>query len=222
MSILLFASLLLAFNSATAQFPAGRCYVKSCLSTPYNISVSVTEPKKFCVRIVPKECQETNSQYKCCDGFLKDLHKIVISANGKCNKSIDYVTIDNVRKAGGVFFDVYPTHSELRLTTLRMNATTAQNKEICVYLKNNCEPFCVNDDNGCKVSVYDPISHTCCPTCDAVPVLAPPPKVMPAPAPSPVTPKPAPSPVTPKPAPSPVSPKPASAMNCSCICSFLS
>lgn len=166
-NILLF--LMYMTELSVASFPNGRCYVRDCSSTPYKLEISTNTRNKFCFVINGKECKETSSNYQCCSKFETDLHKIVLSTHNACNKSVDYVTIDGIRKGGGVFFDLYTSHSELRLTSLKMNYTSAIGKEVCVHIKSPCDTldrFCDSSSTGtCMMAFFDPLAHTCCPIC---------------------------------------------------------
>lgn len=235
--MILILFLLAITHSAESGFPYGRCYVRSCDSSPYQWTVTDDQIGKFCVQVTGKTCNETHPTYKCCGLFTQNLHKIVFPT--RCNKSLDYVTVNNVRKSGGVFLDTYSTHNELRVTTLRLDATTAQGMVICVYLKKgiDCPKFCEDDDGLCKITVFDPAGHTCCPTCilDSLGALtspAPPPLPgstrpplrSPAPSPSPAAKAPSPPPpVQSPPVQSPPMPRIQdnmlfSNMTCSCSC----
>lgn len=192
-TILCVLFLLYSTSQSSAAFPNGRCYVRDCASTPYQLVTSQNIRNKFCFTINGKECTETSTQHQCCSKFRTDLHKVVFSAKSECNKSLDYVTVDGVRKGGGVFFDLYTNHAELRLTSLRMNYSTALGREICIFLKPPCETFdlfcAASTDTGvCNMAFFDPLAHTCCPICPfynqltqqfAPPVYTPPPKPIP-------------------------------------------
>lgn len=156
---------------ANAQFPYGRCYVPSCDSMPYQLVITKQQPGLFCFTINSKPCRETHSVYNgCCREFDETLNKIVVTAQKECKDSLSMVTVDGVRKGGGVFFDVYSTHGEVRITSLFWNKTRALGgREVCLHLRGMCEDpvvFCRDNRGLCRYAIFDPVHHICCPTCD--------------------------------------------------------
>lgn len=201
--------LLTLFFPVQSIFPMGRCYDKVCNSSPYTLDISSNNGSRFCFK--PKSQQCVNTKYNCCNKFETELYKIILSSRPECKSSIRRVTVNNVTKGGGVYFDLYnnKTYAEVRLTTLKMNQTVALNSEICIFLKDVCDTFDKFKGIG-MWSVFDPLQHTCCPTCSfATSSLSPPPSPSP----------PSPSPPLP-PSPRPPLPPPASQSftNCTCTC----
>lgn len=160
-------------------FPAGSCRPQSCHThNPYEL-VPVGEfyekaehSKSICFRVEYKGCDGP-----CCETLTRVLEKIAIKVNPQCGRaSYTGVTIDGVKKGGGVYFEDNLGFSELRVTSLRWNASTGVGKTICIDgLRAPCPnalTFCSDDRSdtenefgGCVYSVYDPFSHRCCPTC---------------------------------------------------------
>lgn len=174
---------LLAASTTTAAFPNGRCYVKSCESSPYELRATAWQPGRLCFRIAPKTCAESSATHTCCQRFRDNLNKIVLRTSAECNRSVSAVTINGIRKGGGVFFDTYAAHSELRITSLGLNNTSASSTEVCVNLTGTCSTpvtFCGNT-TGCAHAVFDPFGHTCCPTCQLLAPAATPPAPPPPP-----------------------------------------
>lgn len=226
---------LLFFPSAffASAFPYGRCQVRSCDVSPYGIVLTSSTKGSFCFRLVSKECVDS-SRFNCCNLFRNTLTKISLSGRPECNRTVSSVTVNGVRKGGGVFFDSYqnPTFGELRLTTLRMNET-AVGSVFCVNVTSPCdtfEKFCMDD---CMYSVFDSAGHTCCPTCNITAENGfvrslPPLPISPLPRPNPPPPllnlsPPSPRPPTPNrnpPPPSspPPNSSPGSEMTCNCTC----
>lgn len=170
-SLLVFVmSSVCCFAGTYTTFPAGSCRPQSCAThNPYEL-VPVgglnEKSKNICFRIDFKGCD--GDDHECCSTLTRVLEKIAIKVRPSCGRaSYTEVTIDGVRKGGGVYFDENLGFSELRVTSLRWNASTGVGKTICVNgLRAPCpdaHSFC--GDEGCIYSVYDPFTHRCCPTC---------------------------------------------------------
>jgi hypothetical protein len=180
-------------RQVTGYFPNGRCYDRDCDFAPYLLEKVVDEGPKVCFAIRAKECKE--SEYNCCSKFFSQLNKIVLSSVPVCNRSLQMVTLNGVRKGGGVFFDLYGNKSaEVRITSMSLSYNTALSTEICLHLRNECDTwreFC----GECKYAIFDPYQHTCCPTCSfqavSLPPSPPPPPTLASPPPAPVPPSPA-------------------------------
>jgi hypothetical protein len=184
MKTLLLSSLMFliiaACNGGTyTTFPAGSCRAQDCAThNPYELVPvgefrdSAERSKSICFRIDYKGCDDNDSE--CCNTLERILEKIAIKVNPQCGRaSYTDVTIDGVKKGGGVYFDENLGFSELRITSLRWNASTGVGKTICINgLRAPCpdaHSFCRDekdkDNIGCVYTVYDPFSHRCCPTC---------------------------------------------------------
>ena len=168
--------LLLPFT--THAFPYGRCYVPKCKHAPFQAFLTQEEPNKFCFQFQKKTC--TNESYNCCDRFQNLTYKFVMPSLPVCNKSLDYVTINTLKKPSSVFFDIYGSKAELRLTALNMKEPRFLNAEFCVYLKNNSacstyESFCrlTRTNKKCSIALFDPSEHDCCPHCKVKKTLLP-------------------------------------------------
>ena len=217
MHVFMYLSLLALVNPALC-FPHGRCYVKSCAASPYRIDVI----NSTCIKLVniKSQCVD-NTKYNCCNTLSNKLQKIVIKSKASCNTSIKSVFVNGINKGGGVYLDSYNIDSsELRITNL--NLMNINSVDICLRLSSPCntlESFC---GPNCQISILDPSTHACCPTCDIsftadTPIVTPlapipPPPPPPPPPPSPKQPSPKsklpPSQKTPPPAsPKPSSPK---------------
>lgn len=229
--------MVVGYNATTAtayKFPYGRCYVNSCLSSPYKLEVNKTstERGRICFTVKGKECIDT-SKYNCCEKFYEQLEKFVFRTNPRCSKSVKQVTVNGIKKAGGVFFDLYNnnTGAELRITSLRTNYTTVIGKEICIHLDGACtdvSDFC-DSETECQYASFDPFLHACCPSCEAGFIAPrsddldpnPPPPLRPSPSsPSPKTPVarlPPPSPLRP-PTPTTLTSQELLIRNCTCTC----
>lgn len=158
---------LAAFGSASAysRFPAGKCPSQPCGShSPYLLKPTAPLLDKICFRIEPKECYDN----PCCNDLRETLEKIAIKSYSECTKrSIKSVTVDGVRKGGGIEFTDYDGFSELKITSLRLTNATGVGKTICVTLQTPCDTvdkFCRGQ--SCVYSVYDPFTHLCCPACE--------------------------------------------------------
>jgi hypothetical protein len=88
------------------------------------------------------------------------------------------VTVGGVPKGGGIYMDAADNSSgvvaELRLTDLKLNASLAEGKQICLHVSStlpnatcaSAAQLCQDGTGGpCMFSVFDPIGHVCCPTC---------------------------------------------------------
>lgn len=159
-------------SGAFASFPNGRCYDRNCESNPYDLKL-VTQTgidqntTRFCFDLNVKKC--TDTQYKCCSVLSRDLPKIVFKTKPRCLKAVAEVTVGGKPKRGGVYFDEYETHSEVRVTALNgLNATIpAEARRICLTLRRPChtmDKFCGANRN-CKYAMWEVTKHECCPTC---------------------------------------------------------
>lgn len=166
----LFIMMLLSIpmNTEAAAFPDGRCYENSCNASPYNLNV-VNFPTGFCFTFQSKACY-SNPKYDCCTKFTQSIPKIIFSTLPSCLGSVAQVTVNGVKKGGGIYFNSYATdQAELIITSLNLPASIIPYSTICVFLQAPCattEVFCKETRSGlCKFSIYDPIVHSCCPTC---------------------------------------------------------
>jgi hypothetical protein len=163
----------------TSAFPMGRCYVRSCDSSPYQLVTTEMSPGRLCFRVDGKSCIETHDRYSCCANFDNVLNKIVLETQPQCNTSISSVTVNGGNKGGGVFFDLYggngldiadvdvDVRAELRITSLRLNRTQALQTTVCINLRGVChDPTVFCGGPVCRNAFFDPLGHTCCPTCE--------------------------------------------------------
>ena len=166
--LLLIGLIILNFSSSlNAYFPVGRCYVHQCAASPYIFEwISTSNPA--CFRVNIKDCID-NSQYNCCTVLTNTVQKLTLPVNPVCGKTaLSYVTLNGVRKTGGVYYDDYGAFAELRFTALYMNANSFNNSLFCLYLTNPCPnitDYCKESDGICKFAMFNPDLHTCCPTC---------------------------------------------------------
>ena len=141
-----------------ATFPMGRCYVNNCAASPY----AFNKLNETCFSVVRKPCQDA-STYDCCALFEHMLIKIVLKTTTDCQNTVRNVYVNGVRKAGGVYFDVYGSgEAELRITSLAL--VDLQYVEVCmnsIYPCETLEKFVLDN----TVAIFDPNTHTCCPTC---------------------------------------------------------
>lgn len=163
------ALLLLASFSEAVTFPMGNCYVRGCDASPYKLTPTVNNATSFCFRIDPAQCVDS-SKYNCCGLLNNNFNKIVMLSQPACKSSLSKVTVNNIVKGGGVYFDIYDTDkAELRLTNLQLTSQSAYGVEMCLVLKPPCstiDTFCSDGINKtCMYSIFDPATHTCCPTC---------------------------------------------------------
>jgi hypothetical protein len=158
-------SLCVVPNSVCARFPNGKCAPQPCNWSPYAFAwTSVDNVKgRFCF-VVNDPLESCVG--KCCQGFIDRLMKFVIKVSPACKPSFKNVTINGIRKGGGVFYDLYGTsEAELRVTSMTLNQTAAKSSTFCINAITPCtslETFC---SGPCMYSVYDPYAHECCPTC---------------------------------------------------------
>jgi hypothetical protein len=158
--------------SAWWSFPNGKCYDRACESNPYNLKL-ITQTgidqntTRYCYDLNVKRCKDT--KYKCCSVLSENLPKIVFKTKRRCAKAVVEVTVGGKPKKGGVYFDEYTTHSELRVTALvGLNTTVPpEARRLCITLKRPChtmKTFCGANKN-CKYAAWEVEKHECCPTC---------------------------------------------------------
>ena len=158
------------------SFPYGACTSKKCDASPYLVNMlSVVSDTSLCFRIeyLPERCVGN-----CCAVLSNTFQKLVIKTKPECRASVKNVTVDRVRKGGGVYFDVYPQLAELRLTAFQSNGTMINGKVVCVNLADPCSTvgsFC-DSTVECRVAIFDPFAHVCCPTCN-MPISTPTPSL---------------------------------------------
>jgi hypothetical protein len=95
--------------------------------------------------------------------------KIAFKTYPECFNSVEKVTINGIKKGGGVYITNYTGFTELKVTAIRWTINDALYKTFCVHLRPPCQTlneFCRG--SSCTYSVYDPFTHDCCPTCDFV------------------------------------------------------
>ena len=156
-----------ALSQTYSIFPAGSCRPQQCTThSPYVLTPSDKwNSSSICFIINQKSCNTTEEQ--CCTILRNRLQKIVIKTSPNCRGSYEQVTIDGVRKGGGVEFRDYDGFSELVISSLRMNESSALGRELCIFLNDLCatiDSFC-GLNNTCVYSIYDPFTHNCCPRC---------------------------------------------------------
>jgi len=162
-----FLLLALFYNNALGytRFPAGRCLPQNCTTySPYIFeSNNSVLDNIFCVDVIDNNCDYNNA---CCNSLKNQVQKIVFDTTDKCYGSIEKITLNNVKKSGGVYFDNYTGFAELRITNLLMNYYSFLGSKLCIYLKEPCSTireFCTG--SKCIYSIYDPFTHECCPVC---------------------------------------------------------
>ncbi len=193
-----------------SAFPDGSCVKRTCEESPYALTwisqnKAAGNVSTSCFQISRKSCT-SGADVDCCGLFLAMLVKIVVWSRPECADAVLGVTLNGVKKGGGVYFDTAPV-SQLRITSLYLNETAADGSVMCVTTGQPCNSlgtFCATDP--CVYAVYDPYRHVCCPTCafggGAPPFVSSP---RPYPAPSPPQPSPPPT-ILPPPPPSRSSP----------------
>jgi hypothetical protein len=142
--------------------------MRNCSVSPYDLNiVERVGDSGVCFNFMQKTCSTKDDKYKCCEKFNSNLVKMVLNSKSECNRSLDRVTVNGLRKGGGIFFDTYRDGAgELRITSLNMERNAVLSAKICVYLKagsrcNKWEEF----SDGLEYALFDPLGHNCCPTC---------------------------------------------------------
>ena len=212
MGFLFIVSFLALATSARSGFPDGKCTVRSCLATPYDFPITTDTLGKFCFTVQPKQCMNQGS-IDCCGMLTDKFEKVVIKSKPECKGTVRKVTVDGVTKGGGVYFDLYGNQEALlRLTAFRSNYTMMIGKVVCVELAGECPTISMFCGPDCRVAMFDPATHLCCPTCPVV--LS---SQAPAPAPAQVA-QPSPSQGTPQavPPPRPQTAQPKQKLECIC------
>ena len=207
----LLALLLFICRSAVAvdaPFPAGSCRNDACGLSPY--TMTWLGDGSTCFRVgSAMACPGdgvASDPLGCCAMFEASLFKIVVTTFPACKSSIAGVTVNGVLKAGGVFYDALgPTAAQLRITSMYgLNASNAAGTVICIKTTGACvtpASFCGPD---CRIAVYDPAHHACCPTCEMPTGEIPTPSVSPMPSILPPPPPPPPPSISPSPPPPPL------------------
>lgn len=228
MSILNTLVFLGLFFGGGSAFPVGSCYHTNCDGSPYNFVWTYVDQVagQFCFNLV-----NNNAQSPCATSFRQQTTKFVIKSQPMCSQYFKQVTVNGVKKGGGVFFDLYNNNSdaELRITSMHYNSTSVAPVTFCIFAGapcNNLQTFC--GGNTCMFSVHDPFTHQCCPVCafsasnnafsPSPPLLQPPPLSSP-PLPLLQQPPPPPPPHSPPPPPLCVAKPVIKDLNCSCTCS---
>lgn len=172
MMLALFLFMLTGVSFGVEAFPTGRCFERGCDASPWDLKIVNSEGvgNKMCFVFDGKDC-DSDPRYACCERFKKSVIKVVFPTMPLCNRSVEYVTVNGVRKGGGVFFDNYGSRAELRVTSLNLVEGRIEGTEVCVFLRNECRSwgeFCrLSDvDRRCMFAVFDPLVHSCCPTCE--------------------------------------------------------
>ncbi len=163
MKLLSLVYILLNFASILA-FPTGKCTNKNCSSTPLKLTwVDIEQDNKFCFITKSMNCRSNDNT---CLSFDDYINKIVLTVNTSCINNIKNVTIDGVKKGGGVYPYEYNYTSELHITNLQWNKQTANNHLICIYTEgDNCNNLIKWCSINCRYSIYNALNHLYCPTC---------------------------------------------------------
>lgn len=143
-------------------FPMGRCYMPDCETTPY----IVNPINDTCFSIATRHCDD-DTPFNCCQMYKDNLNKIVFKTVHACERTIESLTINGVRKGGGIYFEKYNNgiDAEYRLTALRLNYDNANGTVFCMQRKDPCQTWDAFCPPPCQYSVFDPVSHVCCATC---------------------------------------------------------
>ena len=148
-----------------ASFPNGQCAAQLCNGSPYSLSWLPTSPaNSFCYTVTPID--QLLCIGPCCANFDNLLKKIVIKTTPTCKTSFKQINIDGIKKGGGVFFDLYGAgEAELRMTSMTFNRTSIVGRTFCILMSAPCNTLDTFCNGPCIYSIYDPDTHTCCPTC---------------------------------------------------------
>ena len=150
-----------------ASFPNGKCSAQLCNGSPYSLSwlPTVASPaNSFCYTVTPID--PSSCIGPCCANFDNLLKKIVIKTTPTCKTSFKQINIDGIKKGGGVFFDLYGAgEAELRMTSMTFNRTSIVGRTFCIIMSAPCNTLDTFCNGPCIYSIYDPDTHTCCPTC---------------------------------------------------------
>jgi len=155
-------------NTVNASFPNGSCKAQPCEGSPYRMEwLNVTDQGQFCFQVISSASSSTTECIEpCCSVFENLLKKFVIRSSPVCKTAFKMVTMNGIKKGGGVFFDLFGAgEAELRITSLNLNVTTAPSTVFCVSMSSPCQTLDAFCNGPCLYSVYDPYTHTCCPTC---------------------------------------------------------
>ena len=159
-------TLLLGSANSYTVFPAGKCPPQDCtMFNPY-LLVPNSSNDKLCFTVYPQVC---DSGVSCCNTLKNVFEKIAFKTYPECFNSVEKVTINGIKKGGGVYITNYTGFTELKVTAIRWTINDALYKTFCVHLRPPCQTlneFCRG--SSCTYSVYDPFTHDCCPTCDFV------------------------------------------------------
>jgi hypothetical protein len=163
MYVMIFILVALFLYHANA-FPMGKCKYKDCQSTPTILEWTSLESNMFCLSTrYNNDCNDA----LCCKLFEDRVNKFVFTLSPTCTNSISAVTIDGIKKGGGIYPISDSNGSELHLTNLRWNNQTASNHTICIHTKGReCDTVDKWCGINCRYSVYDVVTHACCPTCN--------------------------------------------------------
>ena len=150
-------------------FPAGKCPPQNCeVFNPYILKPNASSllDDKLCFTVEPRIC---DSQNFCCNDLKIVFEKLAFKTFPECFYSIEKVTINGIKKGGGVYITNYTGFTELKVTAIRWTINQALYSTFCIHLRRPCETiqkFCRGDE--CTYSVYNPFTHECCPTCNFV------------------------------------------------------
>ena len=168
------ASLLSALSPACAytRFPAGSCKPPSCSSpssSPYVLAPSFSD-NLMCFTVLPNSCISPDTGVDCCTALRRTFQKVAIKTVDVCSGSVDLVSINGVRKGGGIYFRNYTGFAEIVVTSIKSNYDSILGSVFCIHLTPPCNtPFKLCGNNSvCTYSIYEPFTHACCPTCDFV------------------------------------------------------
>lgn len=174
--MLVWTALILGLLGGVDAFPQGRCYDRACNLSPYVLKAVKPSPVKssgkseagqVCFRLEPQDC--VPSKYGCCEKFKTAITKVVLNVRPQCRPSLSGAMVNGVKKAGGVFFDLYKngTIAEIRVTGMNIGPKDS-GTEICLLLKEPCPTLghLCGGDTRCMYAFFDPLQHTCCPSCE--------------------------------------------------------
>lgn len=148
----------------TANFPRGSCKARSCTISPYTLEWD--QGDGLCFVVQEKQCNDGDTS-GCCENLRNSLRKIVLAATPQCRGSLRNVTLNGVKRGGGVYYNDYDGgESELHITNLALNSSTAPGSRFCIGITPPCDTRSAFCPGGvCRFSIYDPLTHKCCPTC---------------------------------------------------------
>eukprot|EP00195_Chlamydomonas_chlamydogama_P007266 CAMPEP_0202900566 /NCGR_PEP_ID=MMETSP1392-20130828/11910_1 /ASSEMBLY_ACC=CAM_ASM_000868 /TAXON_ID=225041 /ORGANISM="Chlamydomonas chlamydogama, Strain SAG 11-48b" /LENGTH=182 /DNA_ID=CAMNT_0049586981 /DNA_START=178 /DNA_END=723 /DNA_ORIENTATION=- len=144
--------------AALLVFPFCVCEDYRCATGPYRLKYSrrtaTATQVSLCFRLRNVGCDPNNV---CCQLITQNLAKLEISVDKVCQSQFIRAEVNGVTRT--TYFDDEFATGKIRITALNMNATRADNAEVCLIMRptgcNTMQSLCQEHDGSCRYATFE-------------------------------------------------------------------